>query len=603
MSKNKELKKHNEELRIEIKACEKIQNEQGKELMKVNEETDFYYKIKSLSEELRMQKQRNKESSEKAAAEKDKNSKYKDKIRSLEQKIKKLTSEGTEDTPNKSKEAKFMSARIEDLEITNESLQRKLDTANKRMKNTKIVMGNEAKGCRQDLERLEILYRDKDKECRLLTLKLKELQRIGKFPRLKPLDLDLVSSDIGNNRAKSTMRNQEQEIFNPRLDFNSGKVNNEAGIGTDRPKKTKLLPSKIYNVQKNNISIHTDTEAADRSIVIKPTKQKALPQIKTDSITRNKNHLKEVSSTEPFKRPRADSIESDEDKKKQVVEEKVVEEKVVEEKVVKRITKPETPKAREKSPEEVVKPVSIAKPKEKKRIDIKKLTQKLISNKPSQENIETEELESKLEKVEEVKTSQVKAEQIKEAIPEAKQHKVEQTKEVSDEELESEEEESEEEIENPTSKFESGLIHLDHQMNTPKVIETEAQDNELANKIFNSNKEEDKDEIQHIETYKSTNSNRLAVNSAAEGYVDEIIQKVSDVESISLKQKKSASEIQAEVIKSIQSMISTKVQAKETEVNNSKIENAKAHESDSGESEEEESEEETEKASFKDYKE
>jgi hypothetical protein len=60
-SKNKELRKHNEELRIEVKACEKIQNNQGKELLKVNEETDFYYKIKSLSEDLRMQKQRNKD--------------------------------------------------------------------------------------------------------------------------------------------------------------------------------------------------------------------------------------------------------------------------------------------------------------------------------------------------------------------------------------------------------------------------------------------------------------------------------------------------------------------------------------------------------------
>lgn len=598
MSKNKELKKHNEELRIEIKACEKIQNEQGKELMKVNEETDFYYKIKSLSEELRMQKQRNKESSEKASAEKDKNSKYKDKIRNLELKIKKLTNGGTEDTPNKSKEAKFMSARIEDLEITNESLQRKLDTVNKRMKNTKIVMGNEAKGCRQDLERLEILYRDKDKECRLLTLKLKELQRIGKFPRLKPLDLDLVSSDIGNNRAKSTMRNQEQEIFNPRLDLSSGQIkSSEVTLGTVRPKKTKLLSSKVYHVKNNVINLHTDTEVADRSTVIKPMKQKALPQIKIDSITRNKNNAKDLSETELFKRPRADSIESDDGKKKQVVEEEVIE----------KFTKPETPKVREKSPEEVIKPASIAKPKENKRIDIKKLTQKLISNKPSQEQIGTVKLENEKVKVEEAKINQIKTEEIKEVIPELKPQKIELNIEKSDDELESEEEESEEEIENHKSKVKTEFIHLGQRMNTPKVIEIEKTDNELASKIFNSNKEENKDEleneVQHIETYKSTNSNRLAINNAAEGYVDEIIQKVSDVESIYLNQKKSASEVQAEVIKSIKSMISTKVQANNAKVEKSIKEDAIVQESDSGESEEEESEEEAEKASFKDYKE
>lgn len=72
----------------EIKTQEKIQNEQSKELMKINEESDFYTKIKNLSEELRMQKVRNKEWQEKANKEREKNQKYKDRIRELEIKLK-----------------------------------------------------------------------------------------------------------------------------------------------------------------------------------------------------------------------------------------------------------------------------------------------------------------------------------------------------------------------------------------------------------------------------------------------------------------------------------------------------------------------------------
>jgi len=74
-------------LRKEIKTCEKIQNEQSKELMKVNEEADFYYKIKSLSEELRVQKIRYKESHEKINEHKEKNEQLKDRLRELEAKL------------------------------------------------------------------------------------------------------------------------------------------------------------------------------------------------------------------------------------------------------------------------------------------------------------------------------------------------------------------------------------------------------------------------------------------------------------------------------------------------------------------------------------
>ena len=91
-SKNKELKKENDELHREIKACEKIQTEQSKELMKITQESDYYNRIKSLNEELRMYKVRGKEYQEKYNNEKESNQELKDKLRDFENKHKDLKS-------------------------------------------------------------------------------------------------------------------------------------------------------------------------------------------------------------------------------------------------------------------------------------------------------------------------------------------------------------------------------------------------------------------------------------------------------------------------------------------------------------------------------
>lgn len=60
---------------------------------------------------------------------------------------------------------------------------------------------------RYELENMQVMFRDKDKEARLLSLKLKELYRIGKFQKLKPLDFELETIVPTSTRAKSTLRN------------------------------------------------------------------------------------------------------------------------------------------------------------------------------------------------------------------------------------------------------------------------------------------------------------------------------------------------------------------------------------------------------------
>jgi len=54
--------------------------------------------------------------------------------------------------------------RVEELEIENSKLQRKLDTAMQKLKTNKIMLGRELKNTKEELERLEIFFRDKDKE-------------------------------------------------------------------------------------------------------------------------------------------------------------------------------------------------------------------------------------------------------------------------------------------------------------------------------------------------------------------------------------------------------------------------------------------------------
>jgi chromosome segregation ATPase len=83
MAKNNELKLENTALHKEIKACEKIQSQQSKELMKVEEEADYYNKIKSQNEEIRMYKTKIRE----LQAEKDSTQALKDKIFETESKL------------------------------------------------------------------------------------------------------------------------------------------------------------------------------------------------------------------------------------------------------------------------------------------------------------------------------------------------------------------------------------------------------------------------------------------------------------------------------------------------------------------------------------
>jgi hypothetical protein len=77
-------------------------------------------------------------------------------------------------------------------------------------------------------------------------------------------------------------------------------------------------------------------------------------------------------------------------------------------------------------------------------------------------------------------------------------------------------------------------------MNATKVIVAEDKSSNLITKIINakSKQEESKNEVENdgynLETYQSSASNTLAINSAAEGYVEDIIQK-HDIRSPSIK--------------------------------------------------------------------
>ena len=77
------------------------------------------------------------------------------------------------------------------------------------------MSAKEIKHLQNEIDELGLHYRSKDKECRLLALRIKEYQRISRFKQLKPLDSDLVQSELPGSRAKSTMRNQHNDTYNP----------------------------------------------------------------------------------------------------------------------------------------------------------------------------------------------------------------------------------------------------------------------------------------------------------------------------------------------------------------------------------------------------
>lgn len=174
--------------------------------------------------------------------------------------------------------------------------------------NTKISLGKEVKDYRQQFENLEILYRDKDKECRLLTLKLKELQRVGRFGKLKPLDLDLVNTSAMTGRAQSSMRNN-YDPFNPKPKQSVKVKKDEINYSSDKPKRNKLSISRLYDAKLNNITLDP---AKDIAKVTSLKNEGSQPALKRRAVSRNLDSPDQEESDRPRKiRPKADSLVTD----------------------------------------------------------------------------------------------------------------------------------------------------------------------------------------------------------------------------------------------------------------------------------------------------
>ena len=199
-----------------------------------------------------MIKARIKDFKEKLTIEKEKSQKLKEKVKELEQNLNAVKEGGNGKLSTPNKKNWNLSSKIKDLEIVNDHLKRKFETSNKKMKTNRIMLGKEVRKYKEELENLEIFYRDKEKEWRLLTLKLKEFQRIGKFSKLTPLDLNSLKNTEDKRRGKSTMRNEKFEI-----------VNNMRG---------NFSISKITPSGKNHITFETDYESHNKSALVTTNK-------------------------------------------------------------------------------------------------------------------------------------------------------------------------------------------------------------------------------------------------------------------------------------------------------------------------------------------
>ena len=163
-NKNKEIKKENDDLHREIKACEKIQIEQSKELVKISQEADYYNRIKALNEELRMYKARAKEYQEKCQIEKEIKQEVVDKLRDSDNRLKNLKAKRKQNGSHDGKEVEELKEKVHELSMQNNTLNKKLVTATKRLKVAKLQSAKEIKDYKYENDELSIHLRDKDKE-------------------------------------------------------------------------------------------------------------------------------------------------------------------------------------------------------------------------------------------------------------------------------------------------------------------------------------------------------------------------------------------------------------------------------------------------------
>ncbi|CDW76996.1 UNKNOWN [Stylonychia lemnae] len=251
----KEAEKRNQELMREIKALQKIQNEQGKALDKITNSNDYINKIKNLMDELKLTKERLKDFEEKARGQIQLKNFDKDEQKSKDQLIEELQIRNAQLEKNK-----------EILEKSREQDLKKIDMMRKKHK-------SQIEELFAQLEHLNRGYKEKDQESRIVASRLKEMSRGIKNSQLAPLNdrIRNASVDISLNQdiqdkagARGLGLAEKSSIVNSHKYQSKIPQLKQVGLKHNFPITQPQTPSKIRNLGSQLGSKHGGSSSTNR---------------------------------------------------------------------------------------------------------------------------------------------------------------------------------------------------------------------------------------------------------------------------------------------------------------------------------------------------
>ena len=289
------LSKRIQELESEQLSLKKIEKEQQKALNSANQNNTYPEKISKLKEDIRNAKDKYRELVAKQKQdEKIHNAQHEkcvdldEKCRRLYEQIKKKKTEEEE-----SRRKRVDGDDIPEKEITEEDIQR-LESKIKEAESTKNEEEMQARKRIKDLETqvregkhhlemLKIKVKEKDQECRLSLLKIKELRKAMKHNQLKPLQREYPNS------------NQKARAYSPASNKEENSIEEEKGVEEEIKKEAiEEIPAKKGRYVEERYMEKDYANKAEIGIQDEPKKNSERKIEDLDSLINNKDFTREV---------------------------------------------------------------------------------------------------------------------------------------------------------------------------------------------------------------------------------------------------------------------------------------------------------------------
>ncbi|CAG9315037.1 unnamed protein product [Blepharisma stoltei] len=207
---SKYLSKRIQELEAENASLMKIEKEQKKALDSANNAQGYPEKVESLKQEIKSLKERYRELLSRQKQDEKILKEQHEKCVDLEEKCRKIKAmikqkKQEEDEP---KPKEITERDIRELEEKIKETEQKKKEEEQKLKKRIKELESQVKESRYNINTLNIKLKEKDQECRLSMLKIKELRRAVRHNQLKPIPRPENNESVNNSRQK-VMKSQE----------------------------------------------------------------------------------------------------------------------------------------------------------------------------------------------------------------------------------------------------------------------------------------------------------------------------------------------------------------------------------------------------------